>query len=87
MRSLTLWDCGFESRRGHGCLSVVSVVCCQVDVSVSDRSLIQRGLTECGVSSDCDGEGEVMTRNRIEAPQKNCCYCVFFKELLLNRNS
>jgi hypothetical protein len=27
---LTCWDCGFESRRGHGCLSVVSVVCCQV---------------------------------------------------------
>ena len=21
------WDCGFESRRGHGYLSVVSVVC------------------------------------------------------------
>jgi hypothetical protein len=25
-------DRGFESRRGHGCLSVVSVVCCQVEV-------------------------------------------------------
>ena len=30
------WDCGFQSRRGHGCLSLVSVVhvCCQVDHSV-----------------------------------------------------
>jgi hypothetical protein len=24
---LPCWDCWFESRRGHGCLSVVSVVC------------------------------------------------------------
>ena len=27
-------DRGFESHRGHGYLSVVSVVCCQVEVSV-----------------------------------------------------
>ena len=26
---------GFESHRGHGCLSVVSVVCCQVEVLAS----------------------------------------------------
>jgi hypothetical protein len=32
LRQLACWDCGFESRRGHGCLSVVSVVCCQVEV-------------------------------------------------------
>jgi hypothetical protein len=25
---LACWDCGFESRWGHGCLSLVSVVCC-----------------------------------------------------------
>ena len=36
------WDCGFESHRGHGCLSVVSVVCCQVEVSASGWSLVQR---------------------------------------------
>jgi len=30
---LACWDCGFESQRGHGCLSVVDVVCCQVEVS------------------------------------------------------
>ena len=33
-----------------GCLSVVSVVCCQVDVSESGSSLGQRSPTECGVS-------------------------------------
>jgi len=27
-----LLDCGLQSRRGHGRLSVVSVVCCQVEV-------------------------------------------------------
>ena len=47
------WDCGFESRRWHGCLSFVSVVCCQVEVSASGRSLVQRSPTECGVS-ECE---------------------------------
>jgi hypothetical protein len=42
--------------RGHGCLSFVSVVCCQVEVSESGRSLVQRSPTECGVSSECDLE-------------------------------
>jgi hypothetical protein len=27
LRTFAYWDCGFEYRRGHGCLSVVSVVC------------------------------------------------------------
>ena len=30
LRPLACWDCGFEIRRGHGCLSVVSVVCATV---------------------------------------------------------
>ena len=30
---LACWDCGFESRRRHGCSSVVSVVCCKIQVS------------------------------------------------------
>jgi len=28
LRPLFCWDCGFESHRGHGCSSFVSVVCC-----------------------------------------------------------
>ena len=31
-------------------ISVVSVVCCQVEVSATDWSLVQRSPTECGVS-------------------------------------
>ena len=50
LRPLACWDCGFESHRGHGCLSVVSVVCCQVEVSATDWSLVQRSPTDCGVS-------------------------------------
>ena len=34
------------------CLSVVSVVCCQVEVSATGLSLVQRGSTECGASKN-----------------------------------
>jgi hypothetical protein len=44
-----------KSHRGHGCLSLVSVVCCQVEVSATGWSLVQRSPTECGVS-ECDRE-------------------------------
>ena len=52
--SLACWDAGFESRSGHGYLSVVSVVC-QVEVSASGWSLVQKSPTECSVSA-CDRE-------------------------------
>jgi hypothetical protein len=45
----------FESRLGHGCLSVVSVVSCQVEVSATAWSLVQRSHTDCDVS-ECDRE-------------------------------
>jgi hypothetical protein len=32
------------------CLSVVSVVCCQIEVCKTGRSLVQRSPTDCGVS-------------------------------------
>jgi hypothetical protein len=49
-RPLACWDRGFESRRGHGYLSVVSVVCCQVEVSATSWSLVQRSPTDCPAS-------------------------------------
>jgi len=56
---------------GHGCLSVVSVVCCQVEVSVSGRSLVQRIPTDCGVS-ECDSEAcSIMSR---PWPTSGCCF-------------
>jgi hypothetical protein len=45
-----------KSPLGHGCLSLVSVVCCQVEVSAMGWSLVQRSPTECGVSKKCDRE-------------------------------
>jgi hypothetical protein len=53
LRPVACWDCGFESHRGHGYLSVVSVVWCQVEVSATGWSLVQRSPTECGVSQMC----------------------------------
>ena len=50
LRKLTWWGCGFKSRRGHGCLSLVNVVCCQVEVSTTSRSLVQRNPTACHVT-------------------------------------
>jgi len=61
LRPLVSWDRVFETRRGHGCLSLVSVVCCQVEVSASGWSLLQRTPTECGVS-ECDREASIMIR-------------------------
>ena len=51
---LARWDWGFESPRGHGGLSLVSVECRQVQVSASSWALVQRSPTECGVSNECD---------------------------------
>jgi hypothetical protein len=47
--TLACRDCGFESR-WEAWKSVVSVVCCQVEVSASGCSLFQRSPTECDVS-------------------------------------
>jgi hypothetical protein len=50
-RPLTCYDCWFESRRRHWCLPILSVVCCQVEVSATGRSLIQGVLTSVGYLS------------------------------------
>jgi len=41
---------GSNPTRGHGCLSDVSVVCCQVEVSATSWSLVQRSPTDRGAS-------------------------------------
>jgi len=47
LRVLAGWDCGFETRRGQGYLTLVSVACCKVEVSATGRSLVQRSSTKC----------------------------------------
>jgi hypothetical protein len=59
LRPFAYWDCGFESRRWHGCLSLLNVVSCQVEVSVSGP--IPHPEESCRVSvSECDREASVM---------------------------
>ena len=48
---------------GHGNWSLVNVVCCQVEVSASGWSLVQKSPTECDVS-ECDRETSTMRRLR-----------------------
>jgi hypothetical protein len=62
-------------------VSVVSVVCCQVEVSATSWSLVQRSPTECGVSNVCDRE--TSTKRGGPGPyraveQKKKCTCVYY---------
>jgi hypothetical protein len=58
-----------ESRLDHGCLFVASVVYCQVEISATGWSLVQRSPTECDVS-ECDREFSIL---RIPWPTKGFC--------------
>jgi hypothetical protein len=60
---------GSDPAGGHGCLSLVSVVCCQIEVSATGRSLVQMSPTEFGVS-ECDREASILKR---AWPTKGCC--------------
>ena len=53
-------NCGFKSRLWHGCLSLFSVVRCQVAVSATGRSPFQSS-TDCCVS-ECGPETSTMRR-------------------------
>ena len=60
------WVCGRSLAENAGSNSaggmdvcLVSVVCRQVEVSATDRSLVERSPTECSVSK-CDREASTM---------------------------
>jgi hypothetical protein len=44
-------------------LSLLSVVCCQVEVSANGRSLVQVSPLECGVFDECDREAPIMRKS------------------------
>jgi hypothetical protein len=69
LQPLASWNCGLESRQGHGCLSHVSAVYGQIDVSATAWSLVQRSPTECAVS-ECVHEAWIM---RTPWPTRGCC--------------
>jgi len=53
-RPLACWERGLESHRRHGYLSLMSVVCCEVEVSAMCRFLFQRSPTEFVRVVECD---------------------------------
>jgi hypothetical protein len=60
------WVCGrslagIAGSNPAGGMSLVSVECCQVEVSATGRSLLRRSLTKCGVS-ECDRETSIKRR-------------------------
>ena len=61
LRPIACWECGFESRQGHGFPSLVTVVCYQVEVSVTGRLLVHRSPTDCDVTV-CDLETSTIRR-------------------------
>jgi len=73
-------------------MSTVAVVCCQIEVPVTGRSLVQRSPTECDVS-ECDG-GSSKRRPR---PAKGCramenirteiTTCTFLSKCMIFRNA
>jgi hypothetical protein len=69
-----------SSPAGSKDMYFVSVVCCQVEVSASSRSLVQRSPTECGVP-ECNGEASSARRPWPTGPHKSklntnqyCCF-------------
>jgi len=64
LRPFDCLDCGFESSDGDGYLFLVSVMYCQVEVSATDRSLVQRIPIECDVS-ECDLETSAMRKSSL----------------------
>jgi hypothetical protein len=51
LRPIACWDCDFISRWGVWVsISCECCLCCQVEVSMTGRSLVQRNLTDCVAS-------------------------------------
>jgi hypothetical protein len=74
----------FRIPPGHECLSLVSFVCCQVEVSASGWTLFESSPTECGVTSECHCVAPfamAMARNRAEKPQERI-YIYIWKEYI-----
>ena len=57
--------------QGYGCLSLVNV-CCQIEVSVTGRSLVQRRPTECVLECVCVDVCECVRERESEC----VCVCV-----------
>ena len=54
-RTTACWNSGFQSRRRHGCLSLASAMCCQVEVSAMHQPLVTRSLLWCDLEPSTMG--------------------------------
>jgi hypothetical protein len=54
LQPLACWYCGFKYLWEHGCLSLVNVVCCQIEVCGMSPSDVQRDPTEYVCVTECD---------------------------------
>jgi hypothetical protein len=58
-------------------MHVVSAMCCQVEVSSSGWSFVQRNSAECDLSSECDREASITRR---PWPTSGCCSLKNYKD-------
>ena len=61
-RPLAWWDCGFESQRRLD-VSLMNIVCCQVEFSATGWSLVQRSPTKCDVILPWPSSGRCAIKN------------------------
>ena len=80
LRPLACWDCRFEPYQSHGYLSLVSVVCRQVEFSAMCPSLVRRIPTECAV---CNWVRTGNFEEEEDKPSRNVE--PWIKELYLNK--
>ena len=66
----------------HGCMNLVNVVCCQVEIYAIDRSLIQTNNTECVVPERDPGTSRRRPRpsNVVQTVEKNYKLCLYNNE-------
>jgi hypothetical protein len=76
-----------KCRRGHGCLCLVSVMCCQAEVSATGWSLVQKSHTECGVCKmwpwSLEKWGGLGPQGAVEPLKNKVQYFRFFRQWTL----
>ena len=75
---------GSNPAGGHGCLSLVSVVCCHVEFSATSWSPVQNNSTECGVSQ-CDLEDWTVRRPWLRIEYMTLGHFLHIKQLCMGR--
>ena len=99
VKGVGLWplascDYRFESHRGHGCFSLVSFVCHQVQVSATGRSLVQRSpptvvcLSVISKPQGCGhlGRNRLLSNGKMFLTKYILTLCYNFKQTVIKFN-